>query len=122
MIHPLNLTNKNILITGSFSHFKEYPHAKIGDISAHLIYELPLYARLSRGTKLKTSLMDTWDKKRLQIIKDSFSKKVTMLFGAPTWMLHIFDTALDFTKKKTIKDVWPHLNIFFHVSLLYLNL
>lgn len=105
---------KTISITGSMVRIPEYISAHVGDISAHLVSFLPWWAKRSRATKLSTALLPEWTTKSASIVQESLLKDVRILAGAPTWILEIFDRALEKTGKKTVREIWPHVQVFFH--------
>ncbi len=108
------VTGKMIGTTGSFSYDSSYPHAQIGDVSAHLFHSLPWYAKHTRVTTRDIFLQDSWKEKVVNIAKDSITKNVRVVLGTPTWILHIFNEVLTQSGKKHIMEVWPKFSMFFH--------
>lgn len=48
------------------------------------------------------------------IIDESLNEKVTSLAGIPSWMLILLQNVLKKTKKSSISDVWPLVEVYFH--------
>jgi hypothetical protein len=48
------------------------------------------------------------------IVAESIPKKVTSLAGVPSWMLVLLQNVLKETGEKTITDVWPDAEVYFH--------
>ena len=48
------------------------------------------------------------------IIEESINENVTSLAGIPSWMLVLLQNVLKETKKETIYDVWPSIEVYFH--------
>lgn len=117
--NPSFLYKQMIGTSGSFSPDSLYPKAIIGDVSTHLVSQLPWYVQKSRSAPLSTLTEPVWTKKIKDIVSLSIHKDVQSLFGTPTWILHILDEVLLQTGKKTVIEVWPNLSIFFHGAVYF---
>ena len=85
-----------------------------GDLSAIIIDNLPFWAELSSTPSQKVSLMSEWESKMKAIIEESINENVTSLAGVPSWMLVLLQNVLKETKKETIFDIWPSIEVYFH--------
>ena len=48
------------------------------------------------------------------IIDETLNEKVTSLAGVPSWMLVLLENVLRKTKKTSINEVWPFVEVYFH--------
>ncbi|MCA9352657.1 GH3 auxin-responsive promoter family protein [Patescibacteria group bacterium] len=87
---------------------------KIGDVSAIIISELPKWSEEYREPSLEIALMKEWKDKIPGIIKDTVHKNITHLSGVPTWFVSIFEEMKIQYPYKTLRDIWPNLELFIH--------
>jgi hypothetical protein len=108
-------TGKNLALAGSLitDHFGNY-ESQNGDLSAIVINNLPLWAEFFRAPDLSIALMDKWDEKLEKIAKATMNENMVSLAGVPSWMLLIMKKVLEETGKKSIAEVWPNLEVYFH--------
>ena len=85
-----------------------------GDLSAIIIDNLPFWAELGSTPSYKVSLMPEWEAKMEAIIDETLDEKVTSLAGVPSWMLVLLENVLRKTKKTSINEVWPFVEVYFH--------
>ena len=107
------LTGKSLRLGGSNELYNKND-SYFGDLSSIIIQNLPFWAEFSSTPSNKTSLMPEWETKMKAIVAESISKKVTSLAGVPSWMLVLLQNVLKETKKKTISQVWPDAEVYFH--------
>ena len=114
--HPdSRLFDGRALILGG-SHAPNYnlKHSLVGDLSAILIENINPLVNLIRIPKKETALLADFEEKRERIVREAMNKDVTNLSGVPSWMLSVLDHLLEVTGKKTIDEIWPNLEVFFH--------
>ncbi len=114
--HPdSRLFDGRALILGG-SHAPNYnlKHSLVGDLSAILIENINPLVNLIRIPKKETALLSDFEEKRERIVREAMNKDVTNLSGVPSWMLSVLDHLLEVTGKKTIDEIWPNLEVFFH--------
>ncbi|MDC1048144.1 GH3 auxin-responsive promoter family protein [Flavobacteriaceae bacterium] len=107
------LTGKSLRLGGSNELYNKN-NSYFGDLSSIIIQNLPFWAEFSSTPSNKTSLMPEWETKMKAIVAESISEKVTSLAGVPSWMLVLLQNVLKETKKKTISQVWPDAEVYFH--------
>ena len=71
-------------------------------------------ANLVRVPCKKTALLSDFEVKRERIAHETINKNITNISGVPSWMLSVLTKVLEITGKKTINEVWPNLEMFFH--------
>lgn len=106
-------TGKSLRLGGSKELYKENGTA-FGDLSAILIDNMPFWAEFSSTPGNKVSLMSDWEEKLKAIVQETIQENVTSLAGVPSWMLVLLNAVLETTNSKTIIDLWPNLEVYFH--------
>jgi len=108
-------TGKNLALGGTlnkdvFDNYESYH----GDVSAIIIQNLPMWAEFLRAPSLEIALLGNWDEKLEKLTQSTINENVTSVAGVPSWMLILFKKILENTGMKTISDVWPNLEVYFH--------
>ena len=115
-----NLFNgKNLRLGGSKELYEENG-TTFGDLSAILIDNMPLWAEFSSTPSNKVSLMSNWEYKMQAIVNETINENVTSLAGVPSWMLALLNNVIKTTDNKTILDIWPNLEVYFHGGVSFL--
>ena len=107
------LKGKSLKLGGS----KELHKSKevyVGDLSALMIENMPMWSNLVTVPEKKTALMPDWETKLDKIIEESLDAKLTGLMGVPSWMMMLMKEVLKRTGKSHLLEVWPDLEVFFH--------
>src|SRR5690606_36764449 len=85
-----------------------------GDLSAVLMQNTPFYTNWIRTPELSIALLDEWETKIEQLAQSTITENVTSLAGVPTWTIILIKRILEITGKKTLKEVWPNLELYMH--------
>ena len=106
------LTGKSLVVGGShqISHLSD--DIQCGDLSAVLMQNSPFWGQWLRTPELSIALLDEWEDKIEKLAQATAVENVTMLAGVPTWTLLLLKRILEITQKKTIKEVWPNLELY----------
>lgn len=108
-------TGKNLALAGSLvTEHRGHYEMQHGDLSAIVINNLPVWAEFFRAPELAIALMDKWDEKLEKIAQATMHENVVSLAGVPSWMLLIMKRVLEEAGKKSISEVWPNLEVYFH--------
>jgi hypothetical protein len=108
-------TGKNLALGGSFKEDQFENHNSFhGDVSAIIIHNLPMWADFFRAPEVSIALMDEWESKLEKMAISMMNENVTSLAGVPSWMLVLLKRILDKKNVKTINEVWPNLEVYFH--------
>lgn len=107
-------TGKSLTLAGSLRTVQGLETAYDGDLSAVIVQNLPLLAELARTPNSEITLMDGWDEKIEKLAEATINENVTSLAGVPSWMLILLRYILEKTNKKSIHEVWPNLEVYFH--------
>ncbi len=105
---------KGLTIGGS-QHVSEInKKSYLGDLSAVLLQNVPLWAEMLRIPSLDVALMGDWEKKLNKIAKESITQNVTNISGVPSWNLILLKKVLEITGRSNIPEVWPNLELLIH--------
>jgi hypothetical protein len=63
--------------------------------------------------------MEEWEEKIEAMAMETIPKRVTCLSGVPTWIMILLKKVLEITGKKTVHEVWPHLELFLHGAVAF---
>jgi hypothetical protein len=108
-------TGKNLALGGSFKEDIFDDHKSFhGDVSAIIIQNLPMWAEFFRAPDVSIALMDEWENKLEQMAITMMDENVTSLAGVPSWMLVLIKRILEKKQAKTLRDIWPNLEVYFH--------
>ena len=106
---------KNLIMSGAFESFKEYPKTRFGDVSAVLTYHMPAIAKSFYTPDMSVVLQPNFETKIEQVAEiTSKQKDVVMFGGVPTWIIVLFRMILEKTGKSNMLEVWPHLQAYMH--------
>ncbi|MGP1515059.1 MAG: GH3 auxin-responsive promoter family protein [Bacteroidales bacterium] len=113
--HPNSniFSGSQLALGGSAQMDKNVSDMFLGDVSAILIDNLPLWAEFYRVPKKEIALLPDWEEKLNKMIKSVSKENVTSLSGVPSWMLVLIKNLQDYTKC-SIKEIWPNLEAYFH--------
>ena len=107
-------SGKGLILGGSHSPNLNSNHSLVGDLSAILIQNVSPLINLIRVPSKKIALMDEWESKIEAIANSTIPVNVTNLSGVPSWYLVLIKRILEKTGKRSLEEVWPNLEVFFH--------
>jgi hypothetical protein len=107
-------TGKSLVLGGSHAPNLNTNHSLVGDLSAILIENMPAMGMYLRVPSKQTALMEHFEPKMEAIARETIGANVVSLSGVPSWMLVLIKHILEKTGKKTLEQVWPNLEVFFH--------
>ncbi len=106
------LTGKGLVVGGSHQVSKINEEIQCGDLSAVLMQNTPFWGQWIRTPELSIALLDEWESKIEMLAQSTAEENVTSLAGVPTWTLLLLKRILEIKNKKTIKEVWPNLELY----------
>ena len=110
---------KGLSIGGSLSSDPMNPSMLMGDVSAVVMKNLPIWAQLIRTPSLDVALMDDWDQKIEKMALVTSQENVTSILGVPTWTLVLIEKILEITGKKSILEVWENFEFMIHGAVAF---
>ena len=106
--------HKSLIMGGSLKSYDENPKAKIGDVSAIMLENMPRFAKSFNTPTFEIALMDDWDTK-LELMKTICSEESVITFGGvPTWLIVLFKMMIEYKKVDTMTEIWPEAKVFLH--------
>lgn len=108
------LTGKGLVIGGSHQMNQLNEDVSYGDLSAVLLQNTPFWGQWLRTPELSIALMDEWETKIEALAQNTINENVTSISGVPTWTLLLIKRLLEISGKKTLKEVWPNLELYMH--------
>ncbi len=114
-------SGKNLALGGS--HYTDYYgdyESYNGDVSAIVIRNLPMWAEYFRAPSVDIALISNWEEKLDKMARATMEQNVTSVAGVPSWMLVLFRRILEYKNVKTIHEVWPNLEVYFHGGVSFL--
>lgn len=107
-------SGKSLTIGGSHQINPLNPKSQYGDVSAVIMQNLPVWAKIVKTPSLKVAVMDNWEKKLDAMVEECSRENVTSMAGVPTWTLVLLQRIVEDKKLDSILDVWPNLEVFVH--------
>ncbi len=98
--------SKQLTATGSGS--------QTGDLSAIMIGNAPFWSEFFKTPRKEVALLSKWEEKLEKITAATVGQNVTSLAGVPSWFLVLIKYIMEKQGAKTLKDVWPNLELFIH--------
>jgi hypothetical protein len=108
------LTGKSLVVGGSHQVHTVNEEIQYGDLSAVLMQNTPFWGHWIRTPELSIALLDEWENKIEKLAQNTISENVTSLAGVPTWTIVLIKRILEISGKKTLKEVWPNLELYIH--------
>ncbi len=108
------LTGKGLVIGGSHQVNQINENNFYGDLSAVLMQNAPFWGQWIRTPELAIALLDEWEEKIEALAQATISENVTSISGVPTWTTVLIKRILELTGKRTLKEVWPNLELYIH--------
>jgi hypothetical protein len=108
------LTGKSLVIGGSHQINQVNGEVQYGDLSAVILQNSPFWGHWLRTPDLSIALMDEWESKIEKLAQTTIHENVTSMAGVPTWLIVLLKRILEITGKKTIREVWPSLELYLH--------
>lgn len=112
-------SGKGLSIGGSLQSSQLNSRTYLGDVSAVVMKNLPIWAQLIRTPSLEVALMDVWEEKIQKMAEVTSQENVTSILGVPTWTLVLIEKVLEITGKTNILEVWPNFEFFIHGAVAF---
>ena len=110
---------KGLSIGGSLSADTMNSRMLMGDVSAVVMKNLPIWAQMIRTPSLDVALMGDWDQKIEKMALETSQENVTSILGVPTWTLVLIEKILEITGKRSILEVWPNFEFLVHGAVAF---
>jgi len=109
------LYNAKHLIVGGTGKIEQHSDGVfIGDLSAIIINNLPIWTELRRTPKKEIALLENWEEKLDRMAASVLDQNICIIAGVPSWTLLLLQKVLEKSQKETIAEVWPNLELYIH--------
>ncbi len=106
--------SKAILMGGEINTFDAQVPTYVGDVSAIMIQQMPIYAKYFLTPDVATSLLPDWEIKLERIAQTALHQNITNISGVPTWTLLLFRRILELSGKDNLSEVYPNFELYSH--------
>ena len=103
------VAGKMIFIQGS-PELEEINGIKTGRLSGIVAHHIPSYLQKNRLPSLKTNLIEDWETKVDEIVKETEKENMTLISGIPPWLIMYFEKLIERNGKK-ITELFPNLQL-----------
>jgi hypothetical protein len=108
------LSRKNFVLSGGIYEKLSPSGIIVGDISAIMMWNVPLPFRTIYVPDIELSTHPSWDYKINRVAELVSKADVGTISGVPTWHLAVLAKIRDEIKFSNLHDLWKNLRIFFH--------
>ncbi len=107
------LAGKNLFLQGS-PLLDNIGKIKVGRMSGISYHIMPKIIKRKQLPSYQTDIMQDWEAKVKQIVKESKTSDIQMIGGIPPWIMMYFDYLSASCQHKLIKDIYPKLKLYIH--------
>ena len=111
--------NKKIIFLQGSPVLEETNGIKTGRRSGIVAHYTPSLLRKNTMPSWETNCIEDWEKKVLEISKETLKEDMAAIGGIPPWVIMYFEKLLDITGKKTIKQIFPNFSLFVYGGVNY---
>jgi len=116
IFHYINKKHKSDFVSGKMIFLQGSPELeeingiKTGRLSGIVAHHVPKYLQKNRLPSSKTNLIEDWETKVDEIVKETEKENMTLISGIPPWLIMYFEKLIERNGKK-IKDLFPNLQL-----------
>ncbi|QDP85518.1 GH3 auxin-responsive promoter family protein [Chryseobacterium sp. SNU WT5] len=103
------VAGKMIFLQGS-PKLEEINGIKTGRLSGIVAHHIPTYLQKNRLPSEKTNLIEDWETKVDEIVKETEKENMTLISGIPPWLIMYFEKLIERNGKK-ITELFPNLQL-----------
>ena len=103
------VAGKMIFLQGS-PELEEINGIQTGRLSGIVAHHIPNYLQKNRLPSLKTNLIEDWETKVDEIVKETEKQNMTLISGIPPWLIMYFEKLIERNGKK-ITELFPNLQL-----------
>ena len=116
IFHYINQKNNSDFVSGKMIFLQGSPELeeiygiKTGRLSGIVAHHIPNYLQKNRLPSLKTNLIEDWETKVDEIVKETEKENMTLISGIPPWLIMYFEKLIARNGKK-ITQLFPNLQL-----------
>ena len=111
--------NKKIIFLQGSPILEDTKGIKTGRLSGIVAHYTPSFLRKNTMPSWETNCIEDWEKKVLEISKETLKEDMAAIGGIPPWVIMYFEKLLEITGKKTIKKIFPNFSLFVYGGVNY---
>lgn len=106
-----NFVNGSMIFLSGSPELEQINGIPTGRLSGIVNHHVPAYLRSNQLPSYKTNCIEDWETKVDAIVEETYKKNMTLISGIPPWVQMYFDRLLQKTGKRTIKEIFPNLQL-----------
>lgn len=116
IFHYINQKNNSDFVAGKMIFLQGSPELeeingiKTGRLSGIVAHHIPSYLQKNRLPHEKTNLIEDWETKVDEIVKETEKQNMTLISGIPPWLIMYFEKLIERNGKK-ITELFPNLQL-----------
>ena len=124
-LHYINETGKTDFLNKKFIFLQGSPVLEktnginTGRLSGIIAHFTPSYLKTNMLPSWETNCIEEWEKKVQEISKETIRQDMSIIGGIPPWVQMYFEKLKELSGKKTIREVFPHFNLFVYGGVNY---
>ena len=103
------VSGKMIFLQGS-PELEEINGIQTGRLSGIVAHHIPNYLQKNRLPSQRTNLIEDWETKVDEIVKETEKENMTLISGIPPWLIMYFEKLIERNRKK-ITNLFPNLQL-----------
>ena len=103
--------NKKIIFLQGSPLLDDKNGIKTGRLSGIVAHYTPSFLRKNTMPSWETNCIENWEKKVLEISKETLKEDMAAIGGIPPWVIMYFEKLIELSGKKTIQQVFPNFNL-----------
>jgi hypothetical protein len=84
----------------------------VGRLSGIVAHHIPQYLQKNRLPKFETNCIEDWETKVNTIAQETIPQDMRLISGIPSWVQMYFETLLQQTNKKSVREIFPNFSLF----------
>lgn len=89
---------------------------RLSGISNHMV---PSWLKTNQLPSYATNCIEDWEIKVDKIVEETVGQDLRLISGIPPWVQMYYERLLDYTGKKTVKEVFPNFDVFVYGGVNY---
>lgn len=105
-----NFVNGKMIFLQGSPELEDINGIKTGRLSGIVAHHIPNYLQKNRLPSWKTNIIEDWETKVDEIVKETEKENMTLISGIPPWLIMYFEKLIEKNGKK-ITELFPNLQL-----------
>ncbi len=102
----------NMIFLSGSPEIKKINGILTGRLSGIVNHQVPQWLKKNQVPSWETNCIEEWEEKLDKIVEETHDKDMRLISGIPPWVQMYYERLLDYTGKKTIKEIFPNYSMF----------